>query len=322
MVRAVEVLRPVQRLTGMMRTYPLAGIMVDLFWSGRGKDLPDWPEWCLLPMSGWYAIICETNGINSLPLPLAAEPARLAAVGTWRYSQGIYRVDSDVLAALTDSPISGNIPSEVLYRLPEWCVYVETPGHQWMGETLHGFWSHLEWDAKTTRTELRFLLDLEGEPLGLSLHVGPWTIIEAVDRMIAEAEKYGQKRGIDIDATPDAVQEAAKEINPLVSILLYLCSGEPEISNARMPGTSPARARPTKTKRGWRLFPAPGPRIWTTGEHLGAKLRQAVAGDPTGRMVKAHLRRGHWHGYWTGPRQGERKFLYHWIHPLIAGGAE
>jgi hypothetical protein len=25
---------------------------------------------------------------------------------------------------------------------------------------------------------------------------------------------------------------------------------------------------------------------------------------------------------WTGPRKGERKFTYHWIPPLVAGGHE
>lgn len=314
--------RPVQLLNEMMRKYPLTGSLVDRFLAGRGNGLPDWPEWCLLPISGWYAIICETNRVKELPPHLAHDISRLAAVGTWRYSQGIYRIDPDVLAALTDSPISGSIPSEVLYRLPEWCVYVETPNRQWMDETYHGLWAHLDWDVTTKRTELRFLLDCESGPMSLALHIGPWTITEALDRMFSAAQKQAQKHGVDFDPSPDDVQEMAVATNPLVSVLLYLCSNEPEISNARELGVSPERPRPTKTKHGWRLFPADRVRIWTTGEQLGEKLREAIAGDPTGRTVKAHLRRGHWHGYWTGPRQGSRKFIYHWIHPLIAGGAE
>lgn len=318
----VETPRPVQLLNRMMKAYPETGKMVDYLWSGRGVDLPDWPDWCLLPISGWYAIVSTSNGVTELRPPLTSDLTSLAAVGTWRYSQGIYRIDPDVLTALTDSPICGNIPSEVLFRLPEWCVYAETPGRQWMDETYHGFWAHLEWDASTKMTELRFLLDCESGPMSLALHVGPWTITDALDRMFTETKKQGMKHGVDFDPSPEDVQEAAAYTSPLVSILLYLCSEGPEINNARQPGVSPMRARPTKTKRGWRLFPAPGPRIWTTGEHLGAKLRQAVSGDPTGRTVRAHLRRGHWHGYWKGPRQGERKFIYHWLHPLIAGGAE
>ena len=33
----------------------------------------------------------------------------------------------------------------LLYRPPEWCVDIETPGRIWEGRTLHGFWAHLEW---------------------------------------------------------------------------------------------------------------------------------------------------------------------------------
>jgi hypothetical protein len=271
-------------------------------------------------MAAWYAMEIESNKVSVLPLDLTGDVSKLAALGTWRYTQGIYQVDPDLMAALTDSPISGSLPSEVLYRLPEWCVYIETPDQQYQGDTLHGFWAHLEWDANTGRTELLFLLDCEEYLISIPLHVGAWTITEAVDRAMAECVKQGRIHRITMSPSHDEVQDIAAQLNPLVSVLLYLCSEEPEVDDAREPGSSPARPRPKKTKKGWRLFPPDKPRIWSVGAKTGEQLRQAVAGDPTGRTVKTHLRRGHWHGFWMGPRQGERKFIYRWISPLVVGG--
>ena len=43
-----------------------------------------------------------------------------------------------VYDAVRDTPVEGDIPCEVLHRLPEWCVYVETPGMTAFQAPLHG----------------------------------------------------------------------------------------------------------------------------------------------------------------------------------------
>ena len=104
-----------------------------------------------------------------------------------------------------------------------------------------------------------------------------------------------------------------------------ICSDEPEIDDLRVPGSSPKYASARKTKRGWRFFPAEKERIWNIGQKIGEKLRQHVKEDDgtvheaTGRTVRTHLRRGHWHGVWTGPRKGkgEQKFKLNWLPPII-----
>lgn len=313
--------RPLNHLNAATSLYPEIGRLVENFRAGRGKKLPTWPDWCFLPMAAWYAIVSASNTIDVLPPHLAGDVSRLAAIGTWRYSQGVYQIDNDLMDALMGSALSGDLPSDVLCRLPEWCVYISTPGKTWLGDILYGFWAHMEWDANTGRTELRFLFDCEKNLIGLPLHVGAWTITESVDRAISEAVKQAQNIGVVMQATPDDVQNISEQINPLISILLYLCSEEPEIDNTREPGISPTRPAPKKTKNGWRLFPPDKPKFWAVGEKIGEQLRQAsTAGAQTERTTKTHLRRGHWHGFWTGPRQGERKFIYRWISPIIISG--
>ncbi|MGO9916105.1 MAG: hypothetical protein ACLQIB_15545 [Isosphaeraceae bacterium] len=59
-------------------------------------------------------------------------------------------------------PVTGDIPTEVLHHLPEWCVTVSTPEQTWQGATLHGYFTHLECDSNDRRTELLLALHVTG----------------------------------------------------------------------------------------------------------------------------------------------------------------
>lgn len=311
-------MRPLNHLAAAGGMYPNAWKQIDIFRAGRGQDLPDWPSWCFLPMAAWYAIVSEGG---KMPLERVPDVGRLAALGTWRYTQGIYRFDTDVYAALTDTIPNGEMPVEVLLRLPEWCVYIETPGHSWLGQPLHGFWAHLEFDISSKRPELRLLLDTDDQLIPMPLHMGPWTVTEAVDRAMSEADRQAFK-ALGVKLPPAPSDQIAAQLYGLVSLVLYLCSEEPELDDERAPGTSPSRPTPTKTKKGWRLFPATKPRIWTVAAKLGGQLRKnPIAGDGDGdggdRKVSPHIRQAHWHGYWLGKKDGERRFKYKWLPPTL-----
>ena len=124
-----------------------------------------------------------------------------------------------------------------------------------------------------------------------------------------------------------------QKVCPLLSLLLYLCAEEPDISG-HIPGTYPQYPRPKKTKKGLKLFPPDKPCIWNVGQEQGKKLREAIEKaserDPGSGVItrKPHIRKAHWHGYWKGSRKPnpdmssekqERQFFYKWIPPLIIG---
>lgn len=282
-------------------------------------------------MAGFVEIIRDDSGEPSIPFDLAPDIARLAAILTWRYTQGIYRFDSDLRAALAVSDLTGDIPAEVLYRLPEWCVYVETPGMSWLGADLIGFWAHLEHDANDGHSELRVLcLTSVGYMPGV-VHIGQWPLPEGLTRFVDEARRQAVARGLmtpsgmyDPVAIADMAQKQADALTPLISLLLYLCSEAPEIDDARQPGHAPSHPHPVKTKRGWRLFPPSQPTIWTVGTQIGELLRRERTETlAAGQTVRPHIRRGHWHGYWTGPRSERQRFVYRWLPPMvIAGGRD
>jgi len=309
--------RPTQLLHALTRDYPDLSRVVDQFWQGKGTALPDWPEWCFLPMAAWYAIASYRLQQQRLDINQAREVSRLAAIGSWRYTQGVYVIDPTLAAALLDTPITGNLPASVLYRLPEWCVYLPTPGRTWGDHPLYGFFAHLEQDTHTGRTELRIVLDSEPGLIGMPIHLGDWSVRDAVDRAFTEATHQAAAVSVAFAPPATTIARIAEQMTPLISLLLYLCADQPEVDPGRQPGISADRPSPTKTKQGWRWFPPVRARVWPIGAVIGQAVRDAQAAGGTGGTVRPHVRRAHWHGYWTGPRDGTRTFVYRWLPPML-----
>lgn len=315
--------RPVAALRDAGRQYPQAWRLLDDFRARRGRDgLPEWPDWCYVPLAGAYAAVSQARGGGRIPHQVAGDVGRLGALAAWRVGQGIYRIDPALYAALIATPIDGDLPCDVLYHLPEWCVYVECPDLSWFGLRLHGVWAHLEWDANTDRAELRLLLDLDQGPQPVPVHLGPWPLAEALRRTFAEAGRQAGLQGVALPRLPGDDTAGAGQLAPMLSLLLYLCSTAAEIhSGARRP----MRPAPTRTKRGPRFFPPHSPTTWEVGERIGAALRAAYQreqigqpGAPSGRRVRPHVRRAHWHTYLLGPRdqpEQQRREL-RWVPPI------
>ncbi len=326
-------MRPKRHLEYYSRLYPDAWKHVDSMRADRGKALPFWPEWCFLPLAGTYSIVsaeAERQGVIPNRVlsagPLVNDVGILGALAAWRVTQGVYRFDLDVFRSVIDTPVNGDIPHDVFFNLPEWCVYIETPGLTHLGVPMYGFFAHLEYDANTTRKELRLVMDLQGEERSLTpflmpipIHLGTWSLEESIERAYVEALRQGGK-GIQ----PKTMAKSIKsEFEAPISLLLYLCSANGEIGDDTK---SPTKPRSTKTKKGPRLFPPDKPRTWDVGVRMGAAIRRyrtesvSVDGDESDRhhaSPRTHIRRAHWHGFWTGPRDGEQKYILKWISPVV-----
>jgi hypothetical protein len=123
-------------------------------------------------------------------------------------------------------------------------------------------------------------------------------------------------------------QELADMYAPLVSTVLYLCS-----TNAEIPGHDHRPPRPVKTKHGPRLFPPDKPRVWEVACRLGSALRRGTESERhspstgTHASPRPHIRRAHWHSFWTGQRsstdgsQAERKVVLYWLPPIAVNVA-
>jgi len=319
---------------------------LDALRADRGNGLPEWPDWCFLPMAGYMALAARgmpTKRLRELDedtlLDITGQAQVLAALAPWRATQGIYVFHPELFTTIASTPLDGPLPVELFERLPEWCCYVPNVAE---GETLTpitwlGFFVYLEWDANTGRRELRFLVDYEKEDgsTGFApfvLHIDQGTIEDAVMGFLDEVERqrvvHGAAEG---PGEPEpALKVLATMTKPLVSLALYLCSVNAEIVHHKGPGRVPQRPKAKRTKNGERLFPPDAANTWEVGYRIGAALQRAregggaprepAGGESTARRSPApHIRRAHWHSFWRGPREGPRELVVKWLPPIPVG---
>lgn len=292
--------RPANLLKAYSQKYPNMWKNVDNFRKMKG----DWPEWCFLPMAASYAI--ASNGQDGISLSSLSDVAPLSALIAWKYTQGIYRFEPTVYKDLVKTSVDKDLPVDVLYRLPEWGVYAELQGD----DECHGFFAHLEFDMHTKRTELRLLLDYEDRLHPIILHLGQWSVVEAVSKAFKVSEQ-------NFPLMHEAINYQAEKAQKCLSLLLYICSEKPDIESIE--GNLPTYARPKKSKNREKFHAPKKPKVWMIGKKL-ASIASANVEWKGGEHAspKAHIRRAHWHGYWTGKRDStNRKFIYKWIPTML-----
>ena len=319
-------------LRQISRHYDGVWRMIDQRRQDRRADDPSWPAHVYLPLERGIQTIIDWHSVH-LPGELnkasVLEMAHvLCGMAAWRITLGVYRYDADMYAHLIDTPVTGQLPGELLTRLPEWCIYIETPGLTTPaaggGEVLvHGVWTWLDRRQRELDDVLTIMLHTD------SPHVPPIThvyLVGSIEDAIETTLSHWRSAvalGNTETLPPKGYADAARQTLPkILSLLLYLCSDEPDIADRIHPGERPGHPRPKRTKLGWRLFAADKPRLWTVGESLGDSLRQSgiVAAETTRRTVAAHIRRAHWHGFWSGPKDGDRVFRVKWLPPMVVGG--
>jgi hypothetical protein len=285
----------------------------------RGKSLPYWPEWCYVPIAAGIALASGGMPVDRFAslsseqrFGIAFQGAVYAALGAWRRTKGVYRFSGSLLQELADTPIDQALPSEVLHRLPEWCVYMDLsegsfPVGGW-GRLLGSF-AHMEWDVERPHEELRLLLDFERGLFPVPIDL-TGSLVDGLLSVYESAKvKMDEKDMVTV----------ARYVSPVVGCVLYLCSEDQDIVGDGLPGPVPG----IRTKRGWKEVAAPSVRVWDVGWRVGKMLAEARAREGEGRPVESrssprpHVRRAHWHHYWTGPRDGERKLVLRWLHPVL-----
>ncbi len=338
--------RPLQLLHAAEAAVPGCWEWLDQMRSDRGRGLPEWPTWCYLPIAAGMAVATDGAPIEQLGYRARLDGAqlgpKLVALSAWRTTQGIWDYDPDLYRELWETPIEGRLPVELLYRLPEWAPYIclreelraEATGRDRVvlpGDTYlppRGVIPWLEWDANRGPAELRMLIAIEGAPLTslpcYSLHLDADTVDECMHRAADEAiRQAAPHQPLEMLARIRVVYgQQTDMVGRLLSLVLYLCSQEPDLTR-RLPPAPSSYRKPV-------LRPPQQPTVWPVGLRIGAALRAAAAehaepGDPTGRQVRAHMRRAHWHCYWTGSRSeghpGDRLEL-RWVAPVAVGAGE
>jgi hypothetical protein len=278
-------------------------------------DFDEWPEYCFAPFVFYimyYMLEFEREGIelnlqeksNRTEMVVSSSHIFVSMV-PWNYSKSTYVFDKDLYNEIISMDLNGSLPIEVFYRLPEWSVYIKTHDMKMDGLELDGFFCSIEVGYRPNKDRLAFIaIEKDLTPSYFSIPLDGTSI---KDIIFAEANPL----------TPEQRVSEVKFITPILSLVLYLCSGEPDLIKEKQ--LTDASKLFKKTRKGFRLFAAIKERTWDVGKTIGDTIREGRL-RAKGGSVAPHLRRAHWHGYWTGPRDKEQVFKYNWIPPVFIEG--
>ncbi|MGW8286209.1 MAG: hypothetical protein ACWGPR_10875 [Candidatus Deferrimicrobiaceae bacterium] len=227
------------------------------------------------------------------------------AICLWRYSQGIYRLDGTALEVLRQSP-QPDIPWEAL-RLPENCLYFDMPSED---TDIVGFF---------------VCVDSLHDP-----HVLSVTVVIPREYAPADAPAFSANPFITLQWVRDRDTLSSihggdefliRHTGTLLSCVLLLCQDEPDITDGGGLPTQPAKRLAKRGRDGTLYYPLPKrPLVYNVGRRMGDELRRVYAdAAASGREVAMHLRRGHWHHYWTGPKSQpeKRRLVPRFISPIL-----
>lgn len=283
--------------------YPGIWEYVDALRARESSELDSLPSWCFLSIGASEFLMQLVRQEADLSIAGYGDSMSLNALAAWRVTKGIYSFDPDVFDAVVNSPVTGVLPFEVLCRLPEWCVYVETPNLSFQGQSIEGIWAHLEWDVQMQGSSLHITAPSTTYVNHIRIALNNCTLQQAVGHGIQ----------FDVNGIENRMntERLCADIEPFVSLLLYVCSQTSEIGDGR---TCPKNPEPKVVRKVPRLFQAKRLTLWNVGIRMGAKLRISgvttrTNGGGSHGSPRPHIRRAHWQGFRSGPRKDQQGFL-------------
>ena len=238
--------------------------------------------------------------------------------------------DPDLAAALIATPMSGDVPRELLQRLPAWTVFIPTP---WLRSSVGVFVTYdsgsvtrngqpIHDDVMVDDLILLFVIDDQDTVFVAFFRCSEPTVSASMESQFRDVASRGpaalganaaESERLAVELFGQPYRQTIEEVMALV---LYLCSEEPDVVPV---GRSAAGAGP----------PAPAttasPNVVEVGYRVGAALRSGglhTGAEPGGghhaRPVP-HVRAAHWHTYWYGPWNDApaRTARLRWIAPVL-----
>ena len=306
-----------------------------------------WPDWAALPTGAGYAAVCKQYGLTTINmLEYAADILNVEAAYLWRKSKQIFAFDEILEKELIEQDFPGEIPGDVLLRFPVPCVYVQLHARSIIFDApipADGFFAWIKWNSHNRQKELTVIaLDADGNRIDADVCPLEGTIEEAVKGLrCASALQYLTDTHNAFGRNPELLSkvlngvvgygESENIFRKIINLLLYLCTDEPDYDNQ----PRRVKAKPTYTT----YTPERPPRrtnVTNVGTRIGAAIRldrqkakelneeaeqQQQSEHRKHASPIAHIRRGHYHSFWTGARESvDRKIVVKWLPPMLING--
>ena len=282
-------------------------------------------EMCDRPMVGELSIAYRMQND-----PYMLLPEDVSLWSRWRTCKHVYRFDRNLSEELVDTPISGDMPTASLRMLPYPVVFVEarmpTVDGMLAQRDMVGFFVWIDKGIAEGATMFEDSVDSlyikilyeDGMPGSMQVNLELPTVRECVEETMREDEwemRRLEAAGALMKANDRPEEATWKLYGMVLNHLLYIVSDTDQEVVYRPSGNSRRKSKCQSTLH------EVGVRA---GRAIGAAKVRYVGGRGSGEgTVRPHMRSGHWHHFWTGPRDkpDKRKLIVRWVMPTFVNGA-
>jgi len=277
-----------------------------------------WADWSYLP----YPLALSVLGDRRLATMTLEDQVSfagcLSALAAWRAGRIAVRFDPELAEAVMATPLSTDLPVELLQRIPAWGVYLELP---WLG----GDWGVFVFlspasarapgggsAGQESAPDELWMVFAQGKEITIA---ALWLTGGSLPQAVASMEAGGfTTPALRASLSTGFGRPYEEVLAGVVGLLLYLCTADADMTRISVPTIGAAHQ-------------GSDVRVVSAGYRIGAALRaHRTAGGPiataaagTGASPAAHLRRAHWHSYWVGPRSepDQRHLEVRWLSPVL-----
>lgn len=251
-------------------------------------------------------------------------------------SYEIYSFDDDFAQILMEQGEDDmDIPIDILLQLPYPCIYIK------FGK--EGLFCFFEHDVPHNQFEFRMwhLNDTsdtkfeDGESLILHIEEKR-TFSESVLKTVNEGKKnvpdtmLSKEDAASRNFNAEHPEFLGKLYARYLQLVLYICAENSEREENAIQKSVTRRSN-DYTKKPKDVFREI--RKWDVGFRIGSMIRKAKQTEHSneqrsesttrsGGTKAPHTRRGHWHHFWIGKMDGERKLILKWVAPMFINGNE
>ncbi len=264
--------------------------------------------------------------------------------GTWRNTASVYKIDESIAPQALSSLIPLDTPSDIYMHLPEWAVYFEMPktsnsvvnirdlidknGNDTDSTSNHkiiGFWAThdrgIHNGKEYTCLDIFWHFEMQDDDRLETMYLSPFRLIMIPNMTVMESVITGY--GSDDYLKGDSV------IRQALSLLLWLCVEEPDVTNikgVKMSRKDIRMPRYARSKQSGAFVPPMQERHLEIAKRMGGEVRQwdkdiddERAWNLATKRKAPHIRRGHWTGVWIGSGSAKEYKIY-WQKPLFING--
>lgn len=236
-----------------------------------------------------------------------------------------------MLYAQAEDAENMQLPIDALYNLPYLSIYIEAPN---LDENSHGFFVHFEHDVseRNSRMELRFLTvyqdcSVKAHVIHMLQNESLYTCMyEMVREGLYQASKLGEGSLLPVEVLDEVTKLKLHLVSKMLQLVLYICAENAEIKQDEVQNKIWKRPNSPKSIKD---------KFWEVeklncGETISQQIRLLEAhpnyvyynsinkNEKSGTPKTPHVRRGHWHPFWTGSeKEGNRELVLKWQPPLL-----